>query len=289
METVYVVLKDVTIVGILVIVSIHTIVEILDKIGYLPGWLGQKLHKRNEKTIVEILSKLGINQKARWIRSIDQVLDIPSPFPDNEVNPVLRDHLRRIVKDYIEEGAYVIGSTSQVPVQYFVNLRHAFCSSPEREFDKRLAGIMLTYIRDTFRREGISADAVAARRGGLTLLAYLVARAMGIQLLLYSEDAAVWNPRKGEQAKSRPRHMDYDLPPGTQAIIIDDSCVGGGSFRDLARDLKRHGIIVSHAFVLFCRKEVDARTALQQDGITFHSIDEYRDDDLRDLKTVFDR
>lgn len=284
MEIFYTAIKDITIVCILVIVSVHTLVDILDKVGYLPEWIEKKLHGHKEKEILEIISKLGIDQKARWFRSVNQVLEIRSEIAPCDFNPHLRDHLRIIVKDYIEEGRYTIGSNSKIPVKFFVNLRHAFCTSPSCEYDKRLAEIMLAQIRDTFRRDGISAGVVVGRKNGLNLLAYIVARSMGLPLLLYSEDVSIWNPRNGEAATARPRHLDYDLPVGAEAIIVDDSCVGGGSFKDLALDLKRQNIKVEHAFILFCRKEVNACKALLQDGITLHFIDEYNDNDLSEMK-----
>lgn len=301
MEQIFDFVKYSTLILLFVILSVHIIIDVLDKIGWLPESLEKMLHKHKKALILEVLAEagvkprsyeevvrhtldaLGVKPKVPWVKSINQVLDIRSEISLPESHPNLQELLGRIVAQYIEENEFTIGSTSKVPVQYYVNLRHAFCAAPYEEIDKRLAEIMLAHIKECFRRDGISTDAVVARKSGLNILGYLVARAMGLPLLLYTEDVSVWTPHPGESPTSRPRVIDYYLPPNSKAIIVDDSCVGGGSFRDLANNLRSNNILVAHAFVLFARREIDVVQALRSDGIELHALDFYCDADLQEL------
>jgi orotate phosphoribosyltransferase len=267
----------------LLILSIHTIIDVLENLGWLPEWIDRRLHKKREATMQHTLESIGVTPKIPWVKSVNQALDIKSEIALPEAHPELKERLRNIVSKYIESHRFTIGSTSRIPVKYFINLRHAFCAAPKDEIDKQLAEIMLAHIKECFKRNSLSASAVVARKNGLNILGYLVARAMGLPLLLYTEDVSIWCAENGKDGSIHPRHIDYNLPKFSTAIIVDDSCVGGGSFKDLADDLRKHGINIEHAFVLFTRKEVDAVQSLRSHGLTLHPLDSYSDAELSQL------
>lgn len=275
-------LTNALIATILILLTIRTIIDLLLALNLAPRMLKTWSTESRREEFRDFIGMVGIDEQIRRARSIAQVLRVSREF--HEDNSQLQKRLEKIVSKYIDQGKYSIGSVSKQRVRYFLNLRHAFCAmNPAEEIDRVLAEIMLAYVTNECQREGISFDLVVSRRSGLDVLGYLVAKAMETPFLLYSTGDGVWQASTSDTDLKR-RPIDYQPHPARNAIIIDDSCVGGGDFRDMARDLKDYGVTVTHVFVLFCRKEVDAAEKLRREDMRLHALDIYGDDRLESLR-----
>lgn len=265
---------------VIVLLTVRTVLDALVALNLAPPRLRRWLTASRREELRALIKELGLEEQIERARSTAQVLSIRREFHENDDK--LRQRLDRIVARHIDEGDYSIGSTTKRGVKYFVNVREAFCNPPlDEEFDRVLAEIMIDFIANKMQSDGISFDMVVARRNGLDILGYLVAKSMRKPLLLYSDhDGGVWLRSNGEAEQ---KMLDYHPDRVRRAIIVDDSCVGGSEFREMAATLRRDSVQVKHVFVLFCRAEVDAAAKLGKDWLTLHALDAYDDERLGKL------
>jgi len=264
----------------LALLTVRTILDALVALGLAPKKLRDWLAYNRREELRTLITELGLQDQVKRARSTAQVLSIRREF--HEENDKLRARLEAIVASHIDEGDYRIGSTSKHSVNYFANLRQAFCeATPGEELDRVLAEIMIEFIANECRKSCISFDLVVARRNGLDVLGYLVAKSMNKPFLLYSARDGVFVRSKG---KSEVKVLDYTPERNHRAIIVDDSCVGGSEFREMASALKESGSVVTDVFVLFCREEVNAAKSMANDKLTLHALDSYGDERLGRLR-----
>lgn len=260
--------------ALIILLSAHTLLEFLSHLGFLPDpveeYLEKKRQKRAKELIDHTIASMGLTQLTEHVkvgRTVSEVLN----FAESEVIDDLGPLLDEIVAKSIEKGQFLIGSNTKQPVHYFVNLRKIFCQN-HGEQDRQMANIMIQFVKEKFLLNQLTCDFVVARKEGLVLLAYLVAKAMGKPLLLHSETPSVW-----DKPTTQPKFFDYSVAKDSKAILVDDSCVGGTSFQTIASDLKAKGVHLEHVFVLFCRKECAAEAFLTKHKLQLHSIRQYDD------------
>lgn len=94
--------------------------------------------------------------------------------------------------------------------------------------------------------QGISIDVVAGPTTGGIIIAFEVARQMGLPALYIESE-------NGERKLRR----NASLKPGTRVLIVDDVLTTGKSLREVAICVENHGASVAHFGVLIDRSEGD--------------------------------
>ena len=259
----------VTTVVIVAAVSIRSVVDVLKATGvFYPKWMDFIYKNENEK-IVRTLEQLGILSRVKHFKSITQAIETGfTSLTDNE----LRQNFNSIVRLYIDTGPLVVGDNSEQKVDYFLNLRTAFCT----DYTKQLVEILCSFIINRSLEEGIEYDCVVSRKSGLDLLGYHVALALDLRFVLFHDQRSILR-------NNNIRSFDY-LPDNiANPIIVDDSCVGGSSIANMAKQFQTEtGIKINHAFLLFTR-DTNSVAKLRRAGVDLHVIEHFDDNKLKNI------
>lgn len=220
-----------------------------------------------EQTINDIADRLGLLRHASHHRALSLYLDSSSGDPSLE--ETYRDKLQEIISEHIHKTHARVGSDTKVNYQYYVDLR---ASLTRTELADLLGAIMVSFIRDSIKEHTLTFDYIAAHREGSTILAYVVAHAFDVPLLLANRTSR-WSI-DGKQVFVEGEDLSgFQVRPRKKTVLlIDDSASGGTVLRNAVQVLRAAGYEVRDAFVLFARSEATAERRLKRDGVMLHSI-----------------
>jgi orotate phosphoribosyltransferase len=96
-------------------------------------------------------------------------------------------------------------------------------------------------IADRFRDAGV--QVVAGPTTGGIIIAYEVARHLGVRSIFAEREEAPLQPVEGasRQAEERRFRRGFALAPGERVLVVDDIMTTGGSLRAVLAELARHG------------------------------------------------
>lgn len=220
-----------------------------------------------EKTINDISDRLGLFRHAHHHRSLSLYLDSNSGDPSLE--DTYQEKLKEIIGEHIEKTQARVGSDTKVNYEYYVDLR---ASLTRTDLADILGAIMVSFIRSSIRAQSLSFDYVAAHREGSTILAYVVAHAFGVPLLLANRTSRWSIDGKQIFVEGDDLSRNVENLRNKKVLLVDDSASGGTVLRNAIQVLTAAGYEVRDAFVLFSRSEVSAEKKLKQDGVSLHSI-----------------
>jgi len=220
-----------------------------------------------EQTINDVADRLGLLRHAPHHRALSLYLDSSSGDPSLE--DTYQDKLQEIISEHIHKTQARVGSDTKVNYQYYVDLR---ASLTRTDLADLLGAIMVSFIRDAIKEHSLTFDYVAAHREGSTILAYVVAHAFGLPLLLANRTSrwSIDGKQIFVEGDDLPLYAEH-LRKKT-VLLIDDSASGGTVLRNAIQVLTAAGYEVRDAFVLFARSEATAERRLKQDGVSLHSI-----------------
>ena len=267
---------------IILLVTARSIADVARGMGLLPERLYKFVYAGEEERTKKLLAELGILPRTRYYRSITSYLD--TPLEDELGIDDIKSRLDHIVKRHTVVSRFTIGDVSRLKINYFVNLRQAYCTSDD---SKELCLLMACFVKDAMRSHYIQFDAILSRKDSLDLLGYHVSQLLKVPFLLYNPEPAIWEERNSPTGSSNvARNFEYDIPEVRSAIIIDDSCVNGNSVVRMAKAARGKDIEVLHAFLFFIRGEADSMNKLKQNDINLHYLRRYSDSDLANFVTM---
>lgn len=250
---------------ILWLLSIATIIFILDVIGLLPPKAAKWLAQNRLDATIRALKSLGVricwdgdkpSPPTRLSRTIDSLLG-------NE--PEYKGRLKAMLAQHTMATEVDVGQRRTFSAESFIDV---IGNTTDPEVARQYARILYTHLD----AEGLlDFDFVATPKDGAPLLGYEFAILSGKPLIL-----GVCS--KGNDPTGRIRKhliLDYPLHMSLEAqkgILIDDSTTGGRKMVNLANALRAEGAIITKAAVLFEPIGKGARSLLSENKIELNSI-----------------
>ena len=249
---------------ILWLLSVATLIFILDVIGLLPPWVAKWLAQNRLDVTIRALKSLGV--KITWDGD-----KMPRPsFLSRTIDSLQgkEAEYKVLLRSMLEQH------TLQVPVH--VGLRRTFAldsfidvigGTTDPVMARQYARILYTHLD----AEGLlDFDFVATPKDGSPLLGYEFAIISGKPLVL-----GVCS--KGSHSKGQMHsHLILDYPHDISlkertGILVDDSTTGGRKMLDLANALRTEGATISNAAVLFEPIGKGARALLKTNKLELNS------------------
>ncbi len=270
------VISDVGLVLIILLLGIKAVFDVGHYVGLLPGFIQRRLEAKEESATMRVLRRLGI------VRMIPEIKEMKA-FNDIDPTELSRNYkgvAEQLIKPLVEKrGAFTIGRHVRMSSPYYVGLREALV---EWGNATTAAKILAAFIRDTIKTRGkegapVNYDLVVGHRDGSPLLAAAAAKNVRTPCVLFGE-----RPRISDSSVDR-FHLDglpRESATGRSAILVDDSTTDGEMLISIANALRRRGITVEHAFVVFTRTVGGAAQVLEDGGIQLHAILPLSEDDL---------
>ena len=111
-------------------------------------------------------------------------------------------------------------------------------------------------LASAFKESGVRADAVAGPALGGIIMAYEVARAMGMRNIFAERENGVMTLRRG-----------FTVSPGERVLVVEDVVTTGGSVREVIALLRGMGALIAGAGSI-----VDRSAGAIDFGVTFLSL-----------------
>lgn len=250
---------------ILWLLSLATLIFILDAIGLLPPRVAKWIAQNRLDATIRALKSLGV--KVTWDGDKP-----PSPnWLSRAINaalggePEYKSRLKAMLMQHTLDAKVDVGQRRSFAAESFIDV---IGSSTDPDVARHYARLLYTHLD---AEKLLDFDYVATPKNGAPLLGYEFAALAGKPLVL-----GVCNKGTDPTGKSRshlildyPLHMSLEARTG---ILIDDSTTGGRKMLELATVLRAEGSNVSNAAVLFEPIGKGARQLLQDNGIKLNSI-----------------
>lgn len=250
---------------ILWLLSVATLIFILDVIGLLPPRVAKWLAKNRLDSTIRALQSLGV--RVSW----DGDKPSPSTLLSRTVHSLLgkepeyRSHLTAMLAQHTMATEVDVGQRRTFAAASFIDV---IGNTTHPETARQYARILYTHLH----AEGLlDFDFVATPKDGAPLLGYEFAILAGKPFILGVCD-------KGRDPTGKIRShliLDYPLHMSLEAqrgILIDDSTTGGRKMVDLAKVLRAEGATITKAAVLFEPIGKGARKLLEENKIELNSI-----------------
>jgi orotate phosphoribosyltransferase len=246
------------------ILAVGGLPAILDYAGFLPQWLARWIARNRLESTLQALKRIGVrvswNEEQQTLNIIQRTLSATSIM-----EPAYKVHLRHLLDEDSFVGSVDIGVTRKFTSEKFIDVMGG-STDPARV--KEYARILNTHL-------GIENipdfDLIATPKEGTPILGYEFSVLTGKPLIL----GVIEKAKNASQIMGNHVILDYPkslLLQDKRALLVDDSTTGGRKMMDLAEELRRAGVTVEDAFVLFEPKGKGAREKLKRQGINLHAI-----------------
>lgn len=250
---------------ILWLLSLATLLFILDAIGLLPPWAAKWLAQNRLDATIRALKSLGVKvawdgdkpaAPGRFSRAIDSLLG---------EEPEYKGSLKAMLAQHTLETRVDVGQRRTFAAESFIDV---IGSTTDPEVARHYARILYTHLH---AEKLLDFDFVATPKDGAPLLGYEFAILASKPLVL-----GVCSKGKDSTGKSRSHLiLDYPLHMSLEArvgLLVDDSTTGGRKMVTLAKALRAEGGIVNRASVLFEPIGKGARKLLLENEIELNAI-----------------
>jgi len=250
---------------ILWLLSLATLIFILDVIGLLPPWAAKWLAQNRLDATIRALKSLGVKitwdgdrppGPGRLSRAIDSIMG---------EEPEYKSRLKAMLAQHTLETTVDVGQRRTFAAESFIDV---IGSTTDPDVARHYARILYTHLD---AEKLLDFDFVATPKDGAPLLGYEFAILAGKPLIL-----GVCSKGNDATGKSRshlildyPLHMSLEARTG---LLIDDSTTGGRKMLGLAKALRAEGSTVNKAAVLFEPIGKGARKLLRDNEIELHAI-----------------
>lgn len=252
---------------ILAILTVSTIIFLLDVNGLLPQCISKRLAKKKVISQKLILEEMGFNfREERHSRIRSKVID----FFSKKSIP-LKDTADELVRNYTykSEKKFQVGKREPVLLSKFVDLMSA---STDPNISTKMAKILSSYIHNT---PSLRYDFIITPKNGTPILGYELAKLLQVPCVFHVDSNEKFSCGREDKfykySKFDVSSIDI-LSKNNRALIVDDSTTGGRKITSLVEDLREIDCEVGDCLVIFepTAKEVDK--TLNQIGITLHSL-----------------
>lgn len=234
---------------------------------------GDRVRSVIDTSILETLKDTGVTRGLDKQKGV--LLILARKFQDlATINSVknYRVNLLKIIKDNSTQVESKVGIKSVTTYSHYVNLRNVLPNSQEASTASYiLAGFIYEHIETAER----GYDFVAVNRNSNAILGYLISNILDIPLLIVNYHSR-WeiNGKKIEIDGLN----NLQRPHNKRGFLVDDAVSGGSILKESCNTLRDNGLTVDDVFVLFSRKEDDAKSDFKRIDIDLHSVFELNDE-----------
>lgn len=256
--------SDPKILIIAIILSISSVISILDYVGFLPRRISRILTRNKVQPTLDILKEFGIDVDKH--KRLNLAGEISSYFTSVDVAENTSAALEKVTL----KRKIMVGSVNSVPSNKYIDLMGATTNPPTAAlFARLLISFWKTILTEHNVVKHPGFDFVACPKGGSPILAYEFARLAGKPVVLHCQEAKFRSEKEVFQAV-----FDAQSEPtaGSIALIVDDSITGGNKVLKAIDDLRRFGFNVGDCLVVFEPTLKNAKGLLASKGVNLHSI-----------------
>lgn len=251
--------------AILWLLSLATLIFILDAIGLLPRWAAKWLAQNRLDATIRALKSLGVKvawdgdklpPPSRLCRAIDSM---------RGEEPEYKTQLKAMLTQHTLETKIDVGHRRNFSSESFIDV---IGSTTDSTVAKHYARILYTHL-DAERM--LEFDFVATPKDGAPLLGYEFS-------ILADKPLVLGVCSKGIDSTGKSRShliLDYPLHMSLEArtgLLVDDSTTGGRKMLELAEALRAEGATINKATVLFEPIGKGARDLLRENQIELNAI-----------------
>ena len=281
--------------AIVLLFGLRTLIDVIDYLGF---YTFPKLRKRREDEIKTLLmnstlKEVRINEYKEFLDNIGLLpkRDMLAHFAGLRIfgrnSYIKREEYEKTITENIsksiEVGDFDISRHAARKIKYFINLRKIYYS--EVDSLNKISHAFASYIYDICAEKNIIYDIIVCPRTSSLILNYAAAKWLDKKLLVLDKST-------NTRIQAREWNLvgsDTGTPLiGKKVIIIDESFVMGGEVSSIYNILKENRAAAQDFFCIFWRKEGD-RDCYQlqkKEGVNFHIMNEYSDEDLSRLTTT---
>jgi orotate phosphoribosyltransferase len=259
-----IVFSDLKILIIAAILSIASVISILDYVGFLPRKISRILTRNRVQPTLDVLKEFGIDVDKH--KRMNLAAEIPTYFPSVEIAETTGAALERVTL----KRKIMVGSINSVPSTKYIDLMGASTNPTTAAFFGRLLiAFWKTILTDQNVVRNPAFDFVACPKGGSPIMAYEFAQLAGKPIVFHCQEAKFRSEKEIFQAVF---DAQSEPPAGSIALIVDDSTTGGNKVLKVVEDLRRFGFVVGDCLVVFEPTLKDAKGLLASKGVNLHSI-----------------
>jgi orotate phosphoribosyltransferase len=257
-------LDSLTLTGVVLLLSISTIITLADSLGFLPYRLSKWLNRNRLAPTIAVLKEFGIDSESYKRRNIAK--KFPSYFNSDNLEISVKHELSDItIRKPIN---IVIGQASSVQTDQYIDLMGVSVNSEKSEL---FARYLSTYWHQLLVKNEVSSDNfdfVITPKNGSPILGYEFSKLVNKPFGLHTYR----DKFKGTSCIHQ--RFDFIHPPenGAKALIVDDSTTGGRMVIEAINDLRKFGYAVTDCLVVFEPQLKNARELIASEQVRLHSI-----------------
>lgn len=248
---------------IMVLLSLSTLIGILDYVGLLPKKIRKKLLLNKMDNELALLQEMGINREQ--YRRVNLALKYPRKFSGQDIKAAALE----VMEKFKITKSVSVGHHRLTEVKYYYDLIGATCDGEIAEY---FAHILSTYwafcMEDVNRIYKYEYDFIVTPKGGSPILGYEFSKLAEKPFVLHEEGKRF----SGEEDMRTIFDCNIIPEKGTTALIVDDSTTGGTMVCNAICDLRKYGYQVYTCLVIFEPKNKNARERLSDVGVQLVSI-----------------
>lgn len=249
---------------VLIVLSISTLIQVLDMCGLLPEKLKRRLKLNHAQETIDVLKELGVDIDR--YRRANTVVGIPRDYSKDNIEENIRNDLETLKIDKMVS----VGKVRQTELNYYIDLIGHTCDpNTAVAYARTLSSYWADAIEDNSYVKSPVFDFVVTPKDGSPILGYEFAKLLNKPFLLHeASDRFI-----SESDDMRKRFNCAEIPAkGSTALIVDDSTTGGRMVISAIEDLKKYGYNVTECLVVFEPQQKDARRKLNDKGVNLISI-----------------
>lgn len=244
------------------ILSLATVVQVLDANGFLPKFLTRWFARNRYEATLRALKEIGVRMELEDPLDRGVVEKIKSAISCE--SPSYVSALEVLMDGCTYEGKAQIGASRHFQSDSFVDMMGASTNFATASHCAKLLNTHLGYLCTP-----LAFDAIATPKAGSPLIGYEFSRLKRKPLILGYQEKC--------ESEAMGCHAKMDFPKGLKlkglrVLLVDDSTTGGTKMMDLVNALRSEGAVVEAALVLFEPKGKGAKERLAKENVALHSI-----------------
>ncbi len=250
---------------ILVLLSLSSLIGILDYFGFLPRSIKTWLRLNRTEDTMELLSRFGVDIDR--YRRTNQSVSFPKFLTESEIEKNVIEELDKQCKI---QQQLVVGHLQRTKLAYYYDVIGKTC---DPKFAKYFAEILSTFWAFNCQKPDVirnpDFDFVVTPKAGSPILGYEFAKLINKPFLLHEHSERF----SSKNSDMRCLFNCSEIPiEGSTALIVDDSTTGGTLIVDIVKSLRKYGYQVHTCLVIFEVKVKDAKTKLGNNNVQLVSI-----------------
>lgn len=249
---------------ILIVLSISTVIQVLDMCGFLPRKVRKFLRLNHSEDTMDVLKEFGIN--IDMYRRNNATVGIPRDYSRETLEEDLEKKLNELKIDKMVS----VGKVRKTKLDYYIDLIGHSCNpNVALAYARTLSSHWAHVVENTSEVQNPSVDFIVTPKGGAPILGYEFSKLLNLPFLLHESEE-----RFTCEKDDMRRFFDCaEVPvPGSRALVVDDSTTGGRMVIETITHLRQYGYEVSECLVVFEPQSKDARKKLINQGVNLISV-----------------